>query len=174
MGLKFDSVMSRDFSGMRPQTLIRPGICKFPVSTTVPRRFEFQKRSQFFIRAHTEAVTVPVMPFSNEDCSPARIHAWDAAPTPTGFAEIVSDDFQYFTCNGFCLFCSPHSNDKISLTDVSPPEDEQSQNQRGWKSARLMQPASVCPASAGVSPESPILVQQKRLLSVWMDNETLL
>ena len=29
---------------------------------------------------------------SNKDGSPARIHSCDAAPTPTGFAEIVSDD----------------------------------------------------------------------------------
>jgi hypothetical protein len=45
MGLKFDSVMSREFSGMRPQALIRPENGKFQVSTTVPRRFEFQERS---------------------------------------------------------------------------------------------------------------------------------
>jgi hypothetical protein len=30
---------------------------------------------------------------SNEDCSPMRIHGRDAAPTPTGFAEIVGDYF---------------------------------------------------------------------------------
>jgi hypothetical protein len=31
------------------------------------------------------------MRISNEDRSPARIHGCDAAPTPTGFAEIVGD-----------------------------------------------------------------------------------
>ena len=75
MGLKFDSVMSRDFSGTRPQALITPGNCKFPVSTIDPRKFEFQKRSQFFIRAHNEALTVVAMRVSNPDRSPVRIHA---------------------------------------------------------------------------------------------------
>ncbi len=69
MGLKFDSVMSREFSGMRPQALIRRGNCKFPVSTTAPRRSDFQKRSQFFVRAHNEALTIATMGVRNEDCS---------------------------------------------------------------------------------------------------------
>ena len=30
---------------------------------------------------------------NNEDRSPARIRSRDTAPTPIGFAEIVSDDF---------------------------------------------------------------------------------
>ena len=58
MGLKFDSVMSPEFSKMKPQALIRLRDCKFAVSTTAPRRFEVQKRSQFFVRAHNEALTV--------------------------------------------------------------------------------------------------------------------
>jgi len=29
----------------------------------------------------------------NEDRSPARVHSCDAAPTPAGFAQMVSDDF---------------------------------------------------------------------------------
>jgi hypothetical protein len=33
------------------------------------------------------------MRVSDKYRSPARIHCCDAAPTPTGFAEIVSDDF---------------------------------------------------------------------------------
>jgi hypothetical protein len=74
MGLKFDSVMSREFSGMRPQALMRPGNCKFPVSTTAPRRSDFQKRNQFFVRAHNESLTIATMGVSNEDRSPARIH----------------------------------------------------------------------------------------------------
>jgi len=36
------------------------------------------------------------MRVSNEDRSPARIHGCDTAPTPTGFAEIVSDHFPVF------------------------------------------------------------------------------
>jgi hypothetical protein len=33
------------------------------------------------------------MSVSNKDYSPAGIHGCDAAPTPSGSAEIVSDDF---------------------------------------------------------------------------------
>jgi len=33
------------------------------------------------------------MRVSNEDRSPLRVHSSDAAPTPTGFAEIVGDYF---------------------------------------------------------------------------------
>jgi hypothetical protein len=63
-----------EFSGMRPQALMRPGNCKFPVSTTAPRRSDFQKRNQFFVRAHNESLTIATMGVSNEDRSPARIH----------------------------------------------------------------------------------------------------
>jgi hypothetical protein len=38
-------------------------------------------------------LTVVAMCVSNEDRSPVEINRCDAAPTPTGFAEIVSDDF---------------------------------------------------------------------------------
>jgi hypothetical protein len=60
--------------------------------------FELNKRSQPFIRVHNVTLSV-AMRVSNEDCSPARVHGCDAAPTPTGFAEIVSDDFPVFHAN---------------------------------------------------------------------------
>jgi hypothetical protein len=41
----------------------------------------------------TKRFPVAAMCVNNEDCSPARIQPLHAAPTPTGFAEIVSDDF---------------------------------------------------------------------------------
>jgi hypothetical protein len=34
-----------------------------------------------------------VMRVGNPGCSPVTIHGENRAPTPTGFAEIVSDDF---------------------------------------------------------------------------------
>jgi hypothetical protein len=37
--------------------------------------FQFDKRSQPFARSHNEAPIVVAMRVSNEDCSPARIHA---------------------------------------------------------------------------------------------------
>ena len=57
------------------------------------RRFEFKKRSQLFIRSHTEPLSVVTVRVNNPDRSPRRIDGCDPAPTPSGFAEIVSDDF---------------------------------------------------------------------------------
>jgi hypothetical protein len=57
------------------------------------RRFKFQKRGQLFIRVHKEAFSVIAVRIGDEDCLPAMIHGCNTAPTPTGFAEIVSDDF---------------------------------------------------------------------------------
>ena len=51
--------------------------------------FKFDKRGQLFVRVHNETLSVVAMCVSNEDCSPARIHGRNAAPTPTGFAEIA-------------------------------------------------------------------------------------
>jgi hypothetical protein len=61
------------------------------VNTNVP--FQFQKRSQLFIRAHNETLSVAAMRVSNPERSSVGINRYDAAPTPTGFAEIVSDYF---------------------------------------------------------------------------------
>jgi hypothetical protein len=38
------------------------------------RRFEFQKRSQYFIHTHNETLSVAAMRVRNEDRSPATIH----------------------------------------------------------------------------------------------------
>jgi hypothetical protein len=51
------------------------------------RRFEFQKRSQLFIRVHNETLSVVAMAVNDPDYSPVG----GAAQTPTGFAEIISD-----------------------------------------------------------------------------------
>jgi len=48
------------------------------------------KCSGFFVGVHNEPLTVVAMRVSNEDRSPLTIYGCDAAPTPTGFAEIVS------------------------------------------------------------------------------------
>jgi hypothetical protein len=57
------------------------------------RPFQFQKRNQLFIGAHNEPSSVAAMRVSNPDCPPLTINGRNAAPTPTGFAEIVGDDF---------------------------------------------------------------------------------
>jgi hypothetical protein len=60
------------------------------VADLVPdRRFQFQKRSQLFIRSHNQTFSVIAVRISNEDRSPVGINRCDITPTPTGFAEIV-------------------------------------------------------------------------------------
>jgi hypothetical protein len=55
----------------------------------VDRHFHFD---ELFIRVHNETLSVVAVRVRDKDCSLARVHCCDAAPTPTGFAEIVSDD----------------------------------------------------------------------------------
>jgi len=54
---------------------------------------QFEKRSQFFVGGDDESLSVVAVCISNEDRLSVGINRCDAAPTPTGFAEIVSDDF---------------------------------------------------------------------------------
>jgi hypothetical protein len=54
---------------------------------------EFKKRCQFFVGGDDESLSVVAVCISNEDRLSVGINRCDAAPTPTGFAEIVSDDF---------------------------------------------------------------------------------
>jgi hypothetical protein len=91
-----------DFSAMRPQALIRSGNCNSPGNTTALARFEFQKRSQLFIGAHNETLSFVPMCVNNPDRSPVAIHRCNATPTPSCFAEIVSDDFPALPCTFRC------------------------------------------------------------------------
>jgi hypothetical protein len=51
------------------------------------------KCGQFFIGVHNETLSIIAMRVSNPNDSPVATHRCDTASTPTGFAEIVSDDF---------------------------------------------------------------------------------
>ena len=53
----------------------------------------FEKRGQLFIRVHNETLSVVAMCVCNKDSPPVGIGSCYTAPTPTGFAQIVSDDF---------------------------------------------------------------------------------
>jgi hypothetical protein len=57
------------------------------------RSFQFQKRRQLFIRTCDETLSVVAMRVNNPDRSAFAIHSRQTAPTPSGFAEIVSDGF---------------------------------------------------------------------------------
>jgi hypothetical protein len=54
---------------------------------------KFEKRCQFFVSGDDEPLSVVAVCIRNEDRLSVGINRCDAAPTPTGFAEIVSDDF---------------------------------------------------------------------------------
>src|SRR5439155_25383607 len=65
--------------------------------SSIPNRhLQFHKHTQLFIRTHNEPLSMIAMCVSNEDWSPAANRGSNAAPTATGFAEIVSDDFPVF------------------------------------------------------------------------------
>jgi hypothetical protein len=66
-------------------------------------RFQFHKRSQLFIRSHNETFPVVAMRVCNKNGSPVAVQGCDAAPRPTGFAEIVSDDFPVLRGCGFAF-----------------------------------------------------------------------
>jgi hypothetical protein len=68
------------------------------VTSYATRRFKFKKRRQLFIRSHNKTLSVAAVRVSNPDCSPAGIYRRDAAPTPTGFAEMVGDNFPVPHC----------------------------------------------------------------------------
>jgi hypothetical protein len=57
------------------------------------RRFELKKRSQLFFATSDKPLSVVPMCVNNPVRSPLGINRRDTAPTPSGFAEIVSDDF---------------------------------------------------------------------------------
>jgi hypothetical protein len=64
--------------------------------------FKFEKSRQPFICTHNETLSIVTMCVCNPDSSPVGINRRDAAPTPTDFAEIVSD---YFPVEVARLFC---------------------------------------------------------------------
>ncbi|PYJ28202.1 MAG: hypothetical protein DME89_06930 [Verrucomicrobia bacterium] len=59
-------------------------------------RFQFDKRRRYFIRTHNVTLSVVAMRVSNPNCSSFGINGRDTAPTPTGFAKSVCDDFPGF------------------------------------------------------------------------------
>ena len=56
----------------------------------------FDKCSQLFNGTHNVTLAVAAMRVCNPDRSPLAIQGRNPAQTPTGFAEIVSDDFPIF------------------------------------------------------------------------------
>ncbi len=66
------------------------------MTVTVRDSFEFKKRGQLFVGTDDKSLSVAAMRVCNPNRSPVGINRRDTAPAPTGFAEIVSDDFQYF------------------------------------------------------------------------------
>jgi hypothetical protein len=57
------------------------------------RRFKFHKRRQLLTVTSDKSLSIVPMRVRNPDRSPVGIDRGDAAPTPTGLAEIVGNDF---------------------------------------------------------------------------------
>jgi hypothetical protein len=75
----------------------------------VYRPFRFQKCCQDFICTHNETFSVS-MRVHNPDRSPFAIQRRDVAVAPSGFVEIVSDDFPLLHRDASCLFCTQFGN----------------------------------------------------------------
>jgi hypothetical protein len=71
---------------------------------------KFKKCGQLFIRVHNVAFTVVAVCVRNKDRSPVRVYSCDTTPGPTGFAEIVSDDFPLPGHEEILPLCSPHGH----------------------------------------------------------------
>src|SRR6266487_587805 len=56
------------------------------------RPFQFRERSQLFLRTHNETLSVVPMRIGKPDCSSLAIQSCHPAQTPSGLAEIVSDE----------------------------------------------------------------------------------
>jgi hypothetical protein len=77
--------------------------------------FEFQKRSQLFIRVHNGPLSVVAMWVCNENRSPCTVQGCDTAPTPTGFTELVGNQFPVFHVDSILRFSSVQSGHMVSL-----------------------------------------------------------
>ena len=65
---------------------------------------------QFFLRLHYKALSVAAVRVGDPNRSPLRINGCDTAPTPTGFAQIVSHDFPVFHALSLCAFTKKAGN----------------------------------------------------------------
>jgi hypothetical protein len=82
MVLVFISLSSKDF---KKKSMLFVG----SIPSIRNGRFQFHKRRQLFIRVHNETLPIIAMRVCNPDCSPFGINRCEAAPTPTGFTEIL-------------------------------------------------------------------------------------
>jgi len=91
----FSLVSSRRLPHCR--SLLHTTLLKTKPISRMPRHraqaTELEKCCQFLIGSNDESLSVVAVCISNEDRLSVGINRCDAAPTPTGFAEIVSDDF---------------------------------------------------------------------------------
>jgi hypothetical protein len=73
MEMKFDSVMSRELDATA--SIDQAKELQVPGGHDVPAQLgEFQKRSQLFIGAHNEALSITAMRVCNEQCLPVGVN----------------------------------------------------------------------------------------------------
>ena len=98
----FSLVSSRRLPHCR--SLLHTTLLKTKPISRMPRHraqaTELEKCCQFLIGSNDESLSVVAVCISNEDRLSVGINRCDAAPTPTGFAEIVSDNFRVIHAAG--------------------------------------------------------------------------
>jgi hypothetical protein len=70
--------------------------CRGYSAASANRKFQFQKPRQPFLGLHNVTLCIAAMRVSSPDRSAVGINRCDAAPTPTCFTQIISDDFPAF------------------------------------------------------------------------------
>ena len=86
------------------------------------RPFQFQKRGQLVIRTHNEAPSVVAVRVNNPDRSPLQINGRNAAPTPSGFAEIVRNGLPILHKGaGFLPPCAAQVLERDYVADTRAP-----------------------------------------------------
>jgi hypothetical protein len=92
------------------------------------RRFEFHKRSQFFIGTHNQTLSVAAMRIGNEDCSSFAIYSCNTAQLQPALLRLSAIISQYFTGIGTSTLPLPSALDTAEqrqhLVELSSVDDE--------------------------------------------------
>jgi hypothetical protein len=67
--------------------------CKEKFAAAANRRCKFERGRQLFVGTHNESPSIAVMRVNNPDRLAALIYRRNTTPTPSGFTEIVGNDF---------------------------------------------------------------------------------
>src|SRR6266480_7963937 len=93
--------------------------------------FEFEKGRQLLNCMHNKASSVAALCGHNPNWSAFAIRSRHTARIPSSVAEIFDDDLPILHAGGFCLLCSPRSNDKNHVSArASSPRSKRGESER--------------------------------------------